>query len=69
MNINTKAGRASLKGAELHGEEAKEYLEQGHAVWVNDTYWLLMRYKMKDPAHPRLRRRGEEGQTPGTSFS
>jgi hypothetical protein len=49
MNINTKAGRAWLKGAELHGEEAKKYLEQGHAIWVNDTYWLLMPYKMKDP--------------------
>jgi hypothetical protein len=49
MDIDTKDGRAWLEGAELQGDEAKKYLEQGHAVWVNDTYWLLMPYKMKDP--------------------
>ena len=49
LNINTKDGRAWLKGTELHGEEAAKYVEQGYAAWVNDTYWLLMPYKMKDP--------------------
>lgn len=49
LNINTRDGRAWLKGSELSGEEARKYLEQGYAAWVNDTYWLLMPYKMKDP--------------------
>ncbi len=49
MDIDTKDGRAWRKGAELSGEEARKYLDQAHAVWVNDTYWLLMPYKMKDP--------------------
>jgi len=49
LNINTKDGRAWLKGAELQGDQARNYLEQGYAAWVNDTYWLLMPYKMKDP--------------------
>ena len=49
MDIDTKEGRAWLKGTELTGDEAKKYLEQGYATWVNDTYWLLMPYKMKDP--------------------
>ena len=49
LNIGSKDGRAWLKGAELQGDEARKYLEQAYAAWVNDTYWLLMPYKMKDP--------------------
>jgi hypothetical protein len=49
MNINTKEGSAWLKGKRLAGEEEKKYLEQAYATWVNDTYWLLMPYKMRDP--------------------
>jgi hypothetical protein len=49
LNINTKDGDAFLKGKKLEGEEEKKFLEQGYGVWVNDTYWLLMPYKMKDP--------------------
>ncbi len=49
MNVNTKEGSAYLKGKKLEGEEAKKSLEQAYGTWVNDTYWLLMPYKMKDP--------------------
>jgi serine/threonine protein kinase len=48
-NINTKDGSAYLKGKRLGGEEAREYLDLAYSIWVNDTYWLLMPYKMKDP--------------------
>jgi hypothetical protein len=49
LNLNTRDGDAWLKGKKLEGEEEKKFLEQGYGVWVNDTYWLLMPYKMKDP--------------------
>lgn len=49
MNVNTKEGSAFLKGKKLEGEEAKKHIEQAYGTWVNDTYWLLMPYKMKDP--------------------
>jgi hypothetical protein len=49
LNINTREGRAWRKGKELAGDEAKQQLEQAYAAWVNDTYWLLMPYKLKDP--------------------
>jgi hypothetical protein len=49
MNVNTREGSAFLKGKKLEGKEAKKHLEEGYATWVNDTYWLLMPYKMKDP--------------------
>ena len=48
MNLNTKEGSAWLKGAKLEGEEAKKYLERAFGAWTNDTYWLLVPYKLKD---------------------
>jgi hypothetical protein len=49
MNVNTKEGTAYLKGAKVEGEQAKKMVDDAYATWVNDTYWLLMPYKMKDP--------------------
>jgi hypothetical protein len=49
MNINTKDGDAWRKGTKLEGEEEKKELEQAFAAWTNDTYWLLMPYKLRDP--------------------
>jgi len=49
MNINTKDGSAWRKGAKLEGDEAAKMLERGFGAWTNDTYWLLMPYKMRDP--------------------
>jgi hypothetical protein len=48
MNVNTKEGTAYLKGAKVEGEQAKKMLEDAYGSWINDTYWLLMPYKMKD---------------------
>jgi hypothetical protein len=49
MNINTKDGHAWLDGKPLEGPELKDYLERGYGIWVNDTYWLTMPYKLHDP--------------------
>ncbi len=49
MNVNTREGSAFLKGKQLEGKDAKKQVEEAYATWVNDTYWLLMPYKMKDP--------------------
>jgi hypothetical protein len=48
MNLNTKDGSATVAGAPLAGEALRKSLEMGYAWWVNDTYWLLMPYKMRD---------------------
>ncbi len=48
-NINTKEGTAYLNGKPATGDKLKELLERGYGTWVNDTYWLLMPYKLKDP--------------------
>lgn len=48
-NINTKEGQAWLDGQKVEGDPAKELLERAYGAWVNDTYWLLMPYKLQDP--------------------
>jgi hypothetical protein len=38
-----------LDGKEATGDAAKEWLDRAYGAWVNDTYWLLMPYKLRDP--------------------
>ena len=50
MNINTLEGRVWKDGEEITDPEAlKEALENGHKAWVNDSYWMVMPYKLLDP--------------------
>ena len=49
MNLHTKDGDAWLKGKKLEGEEEKKQLDEAFGAWTNDTYWLLMPYKLRDP--------------------
>jgi hypothetical protein len=47
MNVNSRSGRAWRDGVEL--SDPKELLELGYRRFINDTYWLLMPLKMRDP--------------------
>jgi hypothetical protein len=50
MNLNSKQGRVWHGGAEVTDPAAlHDALEDGYAMWVNDSYWLVMPYKMLDP--------------------
>lgn len=48
-NVNTKDGDVWIAGKQAEGETEKEWLERAYGAWVNDTYWLLMPYKLRDP--------------------
>jgi hypothetical protein len=48
-NVNTKEGTVFIDGKKAEGDEAKQMLERAYGAWVNDTYWLLMPYKLRDP--------------------
>lgn len=48
-DINSREGRAWLDGEELDGEKKAESLEMAYSAWINDTYWLFMPYKLRDP--------------------
>jgi hypothetical protein len=49
MNVNTKEGKAWLKGQPADPEKEKDLVQRAYGAWINDTYWLIMPYKMKDP--------------------
>jgi hypothetical protein len=48
-NLNTREGKAWVDGQEVAADKAKEWLDRGYGAWINDTYWLLMPYKLRDP--------------------
>ena len=48
-NVNERDGRVFLDGRELEaGEERDEWLRSAYGMWVNDSYWVFMPYKLKD---------------------
>lgn len=49
MNLHTREGQALVDGQPIAGEALKARLDGAYATWINDTYWLLMPYKLADP--------------------
>lgn len=48
-NVNTKEGTVWIDGQKAEGDQAKEFLDRAYGAWINDTYWLIMPYKLQDP--------------------
>lgn len=49
MNVNSQEGRAWKDSAEVtHPDSLAELLDLGRQIWVNDSYWLVMPFKLKD---------------------
>ncbi len=59
MNLKTKEGEAFVNGRKVQGEDLAALLRSGDRAWANDTYWLLMPYKLQDPG-VTLKYDGEE---------
>ena len=50
MNLNSMQGRAWVDGEEVTEPAALAgLLDRGEAAWINDSYWLVMPYKLRDP--------------------
>lgn len=50
FNINTREGTVMKDGQEMtQPDSLDKYLQQAYEMWVNDAYWLVMPYKLKDP--------------------
>lgn len=49
IDLSTRGGSAK-KGGKLvtNLEELNGILDQGYKAWINDSYWLVMPYKLKD---------------------
>jgi hypothetical protein len=49
LNLKTMTGRVQLNKQETTNPDSlKKYLEMGHKIWINDSYWLVMPFKLKD---------------------
>ncbi|MDZ7291627.1 MAG: hypothetical protein ONB44_16745 [candidate division KSB1 bacterium] len=49
FNLDTKKGLVFKNGQLLESENKIEWLNRAYARYTNDTYWLLMPFKLKDP--------------------
>ncbi|MFN8347694.1 MAG: hypothetical protein U0X91_22005 [Spirosomataceae bacterium] len=49
LNINDGKGRVFKNGQELtQPDSVAKYVRNGKGAWINDGYWLLMPFKLKD---------------------
>ena len=49
VNINTMEGRFFKAGREiLDADSVQNFLNRGRRHWINDSYWLVMPFKLKD---------------------
>mgnify|MGYP000707661607 FL=1 len=49
MNLHTRQGRAWQSGSEIADPDTlAARLQHGYEAWINDAYWLVMPYKLKD---------------------
>ncbi|SFG74441.1 hypothetical protein [Pontibacter chinhatensis] len=50
ISTDTKDGKVYVAGRELQeGEEKQKLLERAYALWINNSYWLVMPFKLLDP--------------------
>ena len=65
MNINTRQGRVWENGVELADTTRRDaVLDRALSIWINDSYWLIMPYKLKDTG-VTLRYVGEQATEDG----
>jgi len=49
MNVGTMEGKVSVKNKSVEDkEELDKLLKKGKSIWINDSYWLVMPFKLKD---------------------
>ncbi len=47
--LNTDEGKAWVNGNAIEGDSLKKLIKSATSMWINDTYWMLMPYKLRDP--------------------
>ncbi|WNJ21061.1 hypothetical protein [Pontibacter sp. G13] len=48
VNVHTGEGKVFEAGMELPADSAVNLLQRAKSVWINDSYWLVMPFKLKD---------------------
>ncbi|GJM29911.1 MAG: hypothetical protein DHS20C17_25460 [Cyclobacteriaceae bacterium] len=66
VNVNDGSGKAIKDGVEvLHPDSLDKELTRAKSIWINDSYWLVMPFKLKDSG-VTLKYVGFENTTSGT---
>lgn len=48
-NVNTMEGKVQIRGQELaEPDSLAKMLKRAKSIWINDSYWLVMPFKLKD---------------------
>ncbi|MDX5481418.1 MAG: outer membrane lipoprotein-sorting protein [Hymenobacteraceae bacterium] len=67
IDTETKDGKVYVAGQELQNpEERQKLLERAYALWINNSYWLVMPFKLQDPG-VNLKYVGEEETMDGAT--
>jgi len=49
-NTESKTGRALKDGVECtDADSLATFMKSAHSIWINDSYWLIMPFKLDDP--------------------
>ena len=49
LNVRSMEGKVQKNGQRVtQVDSVKKYLERGKSIWINDSYWLVMPFKLKD---------------------
>ena len=49
VNLTDGSGKVFRKGVEMtNADSLAKYLPRGRSIWINDSYWLTMPFKLKD---------------------
>ncbi len=50
MNVNTKKGKVFVNGREItQADSLKKFMDMGEQMWFNDSYWLVMPFRLFEP--------------------
>ncbi len=50
VNVVSGKGKVLLNGVEQsQSDTLTKYLQMGKEIWINDSYWLVMPFKLRDP--------------------
>lgn len=67
FNISDKKGKAFTDGIiDADSTNIAAIIQNGYERWVNDTYWIMMPFKLRDPGTKLKHVRTEEGQSGAT---
>ncbi len=69
VDIKGMTGRVQIKGQELTAPDSlKKMLSRARSIWINDAYWLVMPFKLKDTG-VTLKYLGEDTLTSSERFN